>query len=69
MDPIDGKYHFISSIIRVSQSRIMRQAGHVARMQDIRNSYQISAENLNGRDHLERRGVSERILRDVKNRV
>jgi hypothetical protein len=50
------------NIIRVIDSRRIRWAGNVARMEDIRNAYTILAENLKGRDHSEELDVDEKII-------
>jgi hypothetical protein len=38
---------------RVIKSRRMRWAGHVGRMGEMRNAWNLWSENLNGRDNLE----------------
>jgi hypothetical protein len=45
------------NIIRVIRSRIMRWAGHVALMEEIRNEHKISVGKLSGKDNSEVRGV------------
>jgi hypothetical protein len=44
-------------IIRVIKSRTMICAGHVARMEDVRNSYKFWTVNLKERDQLEDTGI------------
>ena len=51
-----------SNIIRVMKSRIMSQAGHVARMGDRRAAYRVLFWNLRKRDHLEDLGLHGRII-------
>jgi hypothetical protein len=50
------------NIIRVIKSRRMRWAGHIARMRDIRNAYNIVVGKLEGKSHLEDLDVDERIM-------
>jgi hypothetical protein len=43
----------LSHIIRVINSRRIRQAGHISRAGEMRNTYKFSIGNLDGRDCLE----------------
>jgi len=48
--------------ITFTLQRILRFAGHVARMGKMRNASKILVENLKGRDHLEYLGVDGKII-------
>jgi len=51
------------SIVWVIKLRIMRWAGHVARMKESRGVYRVSGEgNLRERDHLEDAGLDGKII-------
>jgi hypothetical protein len=50
------------NIIRVIKSRRMKWLGHVARMGQKRNAYNILVGNLKERDHLEDIGVDGRVI-------
>jgi hypothetical protein len=59
-----GELHNLYSspdIIRQIKSRRVRWAGHVARMGEGRNVYRVWWESPKERDHLEDRGVDERM--------
>jgi hypothetical protein len=43
------------------KSRVMRWAGHVARMGEMRNSYKILVGYVKGRDHSEDSGVDGKV--------
>jgi len=49
-------------IVRVIKSRRMRWAGHVARMRQRRDVYIVVLGNLRERDHLDDRGIDEKII-------
>jgi hypothetical protein len=51
-----------SNFIHVMKSRIMSQAGHVARMGHRKAAYRVLVSNLRKRDHLEYLGLHGRIL-------
>jgi hypothetical protein len=57
------------NIIRLIKSRIMRWAGHVARMGDWRGAWRVLLEKQEGKNHLEDLSVDEKIilLRILKN--
>ena len=50
------------SIVRVIKSRIMRWAGHVVRMGEMRGVYRVWVGNLRKRDHWGDPGVDGRII-------
>jgi hypothetical protein len=50
------------NIVRVIKTRRMRSAGHVERMGDMRNAYDILVGKHERRDHLEDVGVDGKIL-------
>ena len=50
------------NIVLVIKSRIMRWAGHVARMGEKRSVYRVLVGNLRGRGHLEDLGIDGRII-------
>jgi hypothetical protein len=52
----------LPKIVRVIKSRIMRWAGHVARMGERRGVYRFLVGNLRERDHLGEKGADERII-------
>jgi len=54
------------NIIRVIKSRVMRWAGHVARMEAMRNAYNKWSKNLKGRDHSEDLGIDYNIRIDLR---
>jgi hypothetical protein len=61
----DENYNLYASpyiIIRMIKSRRLRWAGHILRMGEARNAYNILLENLKGRDHLEDLGVYGKII-------
>jgi hypothetical protein len=49
-------------IIRQIKSRIMRWAGHVARMGEGRNVYRVLVGKPEGKDHLKDQGVDGRMV-------
>jgi hypothetical protein len=55
-------FYPLPNIFRVIKSRRMSCAGHVARMGEMRNSYDILLENLKGRDYLEELGIDKKII-------
>jgi hypothetical protein len=54
--------YFSPNIVRVIKSRIMRWAGHVARMGVKRGVYRVLMRDLIKRDYLEEPGVERRII-------
>jgi len=50
------------NIVRVTKSRRMRWAGHVARMGEGKGVYRVLWENLRLRDHFGDRGVDGRLI-------
>jgi hypothetical protein len=59
-----GELHNLYStldVIRQIKSRIMRWAGHVARMGEGRNVYRILVEKPEGKKHLKDQGVDARV--------
>ena len=50
------------NIIRVTKSRRMRWAGHVAHMRERRGVYRVLVGNLRERDHLEDPGLDRKII-------
>jgi hypothetical protein len=60
MHDVALRYLYSSSrIIRMTKSRRMRWSGHVARMEEGRNTYKLLVEKPEGKRPLEDRGVSE----------
>jgi hypothetical protein len=60
-EELNGPYP-LPNIIRMIKSRIMRWAGHVARMGQMRGLYRVLVGNLRKRNHLQARGVNARII-------
>ena len=54
--------NFTPDIIRIMKSRIMRWAGHVARVGDRRGAYRVLFGKPVGKKHLEDLGVDGRII-------
>jgi hypothetical protein len=51
-----------TNIVRVIKSRKMRWAGHVTRMEEMRNAYKILVGNLKRRDRWEDLGIDGKII-------
>jgi hypothetical protein len=60
-------FHYSPNNVNVNKSEIMKRKGHIARMEDVRNSDRISVVNVKRRTQLGDLEVDERMLKWISN--